>query len=91
MQIYIKCKFALHKMTCLFYKAAKTYKKMIKTKLCWNDLLQAKKNYKIIKSQKNVLYFDRYIRSAVYAYTNALLASAHMSYGWFVYLCQTSR
>ena len=68
-------------MTCLLYKAAKTYKKMIKTELCWNDLLHAKKNYKIIKRQKNVLYCHRYTLSAVKVYTNALLASAHMSYG----------
>jgi len=67
-------------MTCLLYKAAKTYKKMIKTKLCWNDLLHAKKNYKIIKRQKKciVLLIDIPF-SAVYVYTNALLASAHMS------------
>ena len=59
----------------------KLTKKMIKTELCWNDLLHAKKITKSKKDKKNVLYFDRYILSAVYVYTNVLLASAHMSYG----------
>ena len=53
--------------------------------------LASQKNYKIIKRQKNVLYFDRYTLSVLYVYTNALLASAHMSDGWFVNQCQTSQ
>ena len=48
-------------MTCLLYKAAKTYKKMIKSKLCWNDLLHAKKITKSLKAKKMYCTFDRYI------------------------------